>query len=259
MSDSLDRDAATALEATPAVLPFLPALLADIWALGSSPDTAVDLLRRLDLPPQTTRVLDLGCGKGAVAITLARELGFRVTGIDALPAFVEEARRRAADAGVASLCEFQQGDLRDALDRSEQVDVAIYAAVGPILGDQERTVEQLRRVVRPGGYILIDDVFLVDPTSAPPPGYEGYAGHDETIRHLTAHGDMLVQEVISTVPETEAENERNTALIRNRAVALARQQPRHAELFFEFVERQERESYVLETAVASAVWLLRRS
>lgn len=51
------------------------------------------------------RVLDVGCGEGTNAITLAM-LGARVTGIDISPKAIELAERRAEVNGVASRCTF---------------------------------------------------------------------------------------------------------------------------------------------------------
>lgn len=45
------------------------------------------------------KVLDVGCGTGALAIALARE-GFAVTAVDFSPVAIELARARAAEAGV---------------------------------------------------------------------------------------------------------------------------------------------------------------
>ena len=58
-------------------------------------------------PP--ARVLDAPCGIGRHDVHLGR-LGYHVTGIDFAPAFLERARRLAAEFDVAS--EFVQGDLR---------------------------------------------------------------------------------------------------------------------------------------------------
>lgn len=68
MLDNFEIEIAKSLDAKPELLPFIPELVADIWALGSSPDLAVEILKPVDLSPQTTRVLDFGCGKGAVSI-----------------------------------------------------------------------------------------------------------------------------------------------------------------------------------------------
>ena len=78
MNEELDRQVASSLEAPPELLPFIAELLADVDALGSSP-AVVNLLRPLALPRATT--LDLGCGKGAISVNVARELGWHAHGV----------------------------------------------------------------------------------------------------------------------------------------------------------------------------------
>jgi SAM-dependent methyltransferase len=58
--------------------------------------------------PPYGRVLDLGCGTGIHAVTLAKR-GWNVTGIDAVPAALIRARKRARDAGVS--VHFVEGDV----------------------------------------------------------------------------------------------------------------------------------------------------
>ncbi len=62
-----------------------------------------------------SRILDLGCGKGAVAIAMARALGCRVTGIDACAPFIEKARERASALGAADRGRFRGGDIQIAV------------------------------------------------------------------------------------------------------------------------------------------------
>jgi len=255
----LRQDIAQALDATPELLPLVPELLADIWALGSSPERIVDLLRPLKLSSQSTRVLDLGCGKGAVALRLAEELGFHVYGIDGFLPFITEAKARADALGVAGRCHFAVADLRDILVRSRSFDVVIYAAVGNVLGDFRRCVEQLRQTVRAGGYMVIDDGFLAEDRKLERQGYEHYVVHEQTLEQLTAHGDNLIREVITPSREMKAYNRRNTELIRRRAQALARRHPEAADSLRWYVAQQEQESESLETAVTGAIWLLRRT
>jgi len=149
-NESLEEQVAEALETTPELLPFLPELLADLDELGTEVRDIVELLRPRGLPAGA-RVLDLGCGKGTVALALARELGFRVLGVDGFVPFVEEASRHAAERGLAGACEFRQGDLREAVREVGGMDVVMLLAVGRVLGDAAETVEALRRCVRPGG------------------------------------------------------------------------------------------------------------
>ena len=74
----------------PHIVKFIPELLSEIWALGSSPGLLVEWFQDLNLPANT-KVLDLACGKGAVAISLAKTLQFKITGIDYFKPFIIEA------------------------------------------------------------------------------------------------------------------------------------------------------------------------
>src|SRR5688500_10106413 len=55
------------------------------------------------------RVLDLGCGVGRWTRLAARR-GAVVTGVDLSPTMIEEATRRAGEAGLSSRCDFVTGD-----------------------------------------------------------------------------------------------------------------------------------------------------
>jgi cyclopropane fatty-acyl-phospholipid synthase-like methyltransferase len=257
MNERHQQEIAQAFDATPDLLPFIPELLADIWALGSSVEVILDLLRPLGLPAKTTRVLDLGCGKGAVAIALAREFGFQAMGVDFFEPFVKEARERAEKMGVASLCQFVCDDIRDTLGEARDFDVVIYASVGT-LGRLDECMAKLRRCVVPGGYILIDNVFLADPDKVKSPWYEHCADHQETLRRITAYGDVLLREVIIPTEDITALNRKYTELIRRRAEKIAKLHPEAADSLYGYVEKQERESEIMEQTMIGAVWLLQR-
>jgi len=62
-------DLAAYFQVDPAILRFVPELLQDLDALGSDPELVVAWLDEAGLRGPRTRVLDLGCGKGAVAVT----------------------------------------------------------------------------------------------------------------------------------------------------------------------------------------------
>lgn len=258
MTEERRDEIAESLETTPELLPFIPELLADIWVLGSSPDHIVDLLRSLELPRDSTRVLELGCGKGAVAITVAQQLGFRVYGIDLFEPFIREARKRAGKLGVDPLCRFACSDMHDTIRKARGFDVVVYAAVGGLLGTFDECVGKLRRCARPGGYMIIDDGFLSSEEKIKRPGYEHYVSHDETLRQLTAHGDALLREIIVPTEEMQKYNKRSTELIRQAAKGLSNRHPELAEAFTEYVEGQEQECEILETRITGTIWLLKR-
>ncbi len=256
LPQDIDRQIAESLEATPDLLPFLPELLAD-WT--SSPfDELLRFLEPLDLPP-TTRALDLGCDKGAVALALAERLGIHVVAVDAFPPFVEECRRRAEEKRLGHLCEFHCGDLRGWLEQRDPFDVALMIAVGAVLGDQEDTVGALRSCVRPGGYLVIDDGFLAPGCVVKVAGYEAYAEYEETIRRLTAHGDKLITEYLPAPQDMQRIYAVETDAIRRRALQLARKHPDAAPILNQYAARQRTETELAAHAVRSAVWLLQRA
>jgi cyclopropane fatty-acyl-phospholipid synthase-like methyltransferase len=257
MDERQQRELAEAFDATPELLSFIPELLADLWALGGSVEVIVDLLRPLGLPAETTRIVDLGCGKGAAVITLAQEFGFQALGVDLFEPFVQEARERAEEMGIASRCQFVCEDIRNTLSQVRDYDVVIYASVG-VMGKLDECVAKLRQCVHSGGYMLMDNAFLTDPGKVESPWYEHCATHEETLSRLTAHGDALLREVIIPMEDVKALNCKYTELIRRRAESLAKLHPEHADSLYGYVEKQERESEIMETTVTSAVWLLQR-
>ncbi len=237
MTEELNEQISRSLDATPELLPFLPELLADVWALGASVEIIVDLLRQMGLDDPGQRVFDVGCGKGAVAVSLAKEIGCRVYGVDGFEPFIAEARNRATDAGVAELCTFECGDMREAVAQVRDYDAVIYAAHGPTLAGRP-CVEALRQCVQQGGYIVVDDGFLADGVQSRPPGYEDCLPYDRTVAALTAHGDRLVAEVIVSPEKWHADDDRITDLIRRRAAELAVRHPQAASLLDEYVQVQ---------------------
>jgi cyclopropane-fatty-acyl-phospholipid synthase len=76
----------------------------------------VDLVaRKLDLKPGD-RLLDVGCGWGAMGIHAAQHFGSRVVGITLSEPQASYARERARLAGVSDLVEFRVQDFRDVND-----------------------------------------------------------------------------------------------------------------------------------------------
>ena len=141
------KDMAEYFNVTLELLPYVPELLSDIWALGSSPELIVEMLRSLKLSSMSAQVLDLGCGKGAVAITLAKELGFRIHGVDFFEPFILEATKRSKELGLSSLCIFEQSDIRHISARTRNFDIVVYTAVGGVLGSLDKCVERLRQFI----------------------------------------------------------------------------------------------------------------
>ena len=104
MNDDSQKSVADSLETEINLLPYMPYLLQDLWAMGCSADQILGLISNLNLPANSINVLDLGCGKGALSVQIAAKFGFKVTGVDAMPEFLKTAEEKADDYKVTSLC-----------------------------------------------------------------------------------------------------------------------------------------------------------
>jgi SAM-dependent methyltransferase len=247
---------AASFNAPPALVPYLAELLADLSALGSDPDLVVAWLRSRGVGPDK-RVLDLGCGKGAVSVAVAAALGATVQGVDAYAPFIDEARRLAGERGVSALCDFRVGNLRDVLAGGDEYDAVLYLSVGDVLGTPRETVGALRRGVRKGGLMVINEACrLAGPIDFP--GYAHLLGHEDTLAQLTAHGDRLLAERLVTPEEMRAQNRSYQSCIERRGRALGAREPGLARDIDAYVAAQRRECAILERNVQVASWLLER-
>jgi SAM-dependent methyltransferase len=112
---------------------------------------AFAFLERL-APAPGTRMLDVGCGAGQIAIPAARA-GVRVTGIDLAANLVAQARERARDEGLPVA--FEQGDA-EALPYADASFDLVVSLIGAMFAPRpERVAAELVRVCRPGGRIVM--------------------------------------------------------------------------------------------------------
>src|SRR5688572_15403253 len=97
-----------------------------------------------------SRVLDVACGNGNASLAAARRW-CQVTGVDFVPALVEQARVRAAAERLPAT--FQVGDA-EALDFPDASFDYVLSTFGVMFApDQERAARELARVCKPGGKI----------------------------------------------------------------------------------------------------------
>src|SRR6202041_531296 len=99
-------------------------------------------------------VLDIGCGWGGMALTLARDYGARVTGITLSTEQLAEARNRAEAEGLADRVSFELLDYR-AMDRrfDRIVSVGMFEHVG--VGYYRTFFDTVRRCLNPDGVALL--------------------------------------------------------------------------------------------------------
>ena len=259
MNKQTELSPAKSLETTSKFLPYLPELLIDLWELGCSLDQIVEMVERLKLPPDKTKILDLGCGKGAVSITLAQKFEFRATGVDASKSFLEVAIQKAKEFKVSDLCHFEFGDIREFTKTERDFDLVIYASLGNVLGDYKEIVENLRKMVHSGGYILIDDGFLRDVSKIDREGYEHYFQHDIVIEQLASFGDKIIQEVIVPDETIRSINHAYLDAIKKRSKEFLQKKPELKEAVSEYIKNQETECEIIDKHVTGAVWLIQKN
>ncbi len=109
-------------------------------------------------------VLDLACGTGDLAVTIARALpAVHVTAVDASPQMIVEANVRLADttrdADVAARIRTMLGDMMalDCADASMDLVVAGYGVRN--VPDAAGAVREMARVLRPGGVLVTLDFY----------------------------------------------------------------------------------------------------
>ncbi len=128
----------------------------------------VALLAGLDLGP-TDHVLDVGCGIGGPARTIAAEAGCRVDGVDLTPEFIAAATVLSERTGLGELTSFAVGTAMSLDADDDTYDVATVLHVAMNIEDKPALMRELSRVVRPGGMVVVYDVMRVGDGEVPYP------------------------------------------------------------------------------------------
>jgi len=143
-------------------------------------DRIVDLL---DMP-KGADVLEIGCGWGALAATLARECGARVTGLTLSAEQLAFAREHAAALGVAEQTDLRLQDYRDVGGRFDRiVSIEMIEAVGEAYWPTY--FETLRRRLKPGGVAVLQAITIADSQ------FESYRRGADFIQRCIFPGGML--------------------------------------------------------------------
>lgn len=105
--------------------------------------------------PTAARVIEVGCGTGAVARDLARRPNVReVVGLDPSPAFLAKARELAAD--ILTL-RFEEGDARALPYEDGAFDAVVFHTCLCHVPDSKKALAEAFRVLRGGGQLAVFD------------------------------------------------------------------------------------------------------
>jgi demethylmenaquinone methyltransferase/2-methoxy-6-polyprenyl-1,4-benzoquinol methylase len=110
------------------------------------------------------RVLDVAAGTGLVTQALVRAYGCRVVGLDQSEDMLAAARRRLdGDAGLAARVELMRGEAEALPFADAEFDHLTFTYLLRYVDDPAATLNELARVVRPGGRVASLEFGLPDP------------------------------------------------------------------------------------------------
>ena len=107
------------------------------------------------------RVVDVGCGAGIDSLIASSMIGAhgRVIGVDMTPAMLEKARASAAQMGATNV-DFRDGYAEALPVEDEWADVVISNGVMNLFPDKLAGLQEMARVLRPGGRLQIADILV---------------------------------------------------------------------------------------------------
>ncbi len=119
---------------------------------------------RLQLP-EGSSVLDIGCGKGGPGLTLAQDLKLKLTGIDLIPAAIEQANTFKEKFDLAYPAHFEVGEFYDIPLPDQSMDAVISFDSIWVVQDKLEALRKVKRVMKPGAKFIFThwDLTNVEP------------------------------------------------------------------------------------------------
>ena len=255
-SKTLEESVIMAMDGSdPGLIPFLPYILQDCWEIGTDPNTMIDLVRKHAQNYSNLKVLDLGCGKGAVSVKIAQEFKCDCFGIDAIKEFIAEANRKAKEYGVEHCCHFEVGDIRERVKSLKGFDIIILGSIGPVFGDYSQTLGSLKECITDDGIIIIDDGYIENDSD--------YTHHlvqkrDVVYRQISVSGMKLIDEIVFDRDYIKDSYDAIYESLKKRCLELIEKFPEKATLFKNYIKKQEEENFVLEKKIVCAVMVVKK-
>lgn len=239
--------------ANPQIYPYLPYILQDLWELGTDPQLVLALVSR-HVKRSPLKILDLGCGKGAVSINLAKNLNCSVLGIDGLSEFILEAQMFAEKHKVADHCVFEVADAREKISEIKGFDLVILGAVGQILGTLNQTLSKIATALNPEGFVVMDDGWVEDDYSGV---YQRCHKKSDFYKMIEDAGFELVDEFRFDSDSMNEANRRIHEPLTKRVIELIQREPEKRTVFEEYLKSQEYEISMMSGDVKCTLCLLK--
>jgi len=253
---TIEESVLTAMDCTDSeILPYLPYILQDFWAISSEPNVMIGLIKKHSSDINNLKVLDLGCGKGVVSINIAKLMNCECHGIDAIPEFISFSTSKADEYGVGHLCKFEAGDIREKIRILGKYDVIILGAIGQVFGDYFETLTTLNNNLKDGGIIIIDDGYIEDENSFK---HDQVFSKSDLKKQISDAVMQLLDEVDVSGDKNVTENydtEYNNLL--KRCQELIAKYPDKAEIFINYCDQQKKEYENMKTEIKCSTMVIK--
>src|SRR5262249_8004096 len=116
-------------------------------------DTALGWIQNLGLHPRA-RILEAGCGAGLITSALARD-GYTVDALDSTMAMLQMTQHAAAHHRVRDRVRIHAADVHAPPCQARRFDLVIGIGVIPWLHSECLALQEMERVLKAGGYLLV--------------------------------------------------------------------------------------------------------
>lgn len=221
----------------------------------------------LDLP-RGARIVDAGCGKGEFLRRLVLRTGGSGLGIEASPYTAREARRRAGDLAPGADIAIKERKAEDHVStlEPESFDAALCVGASWIWNGWRGTLEALRGLAKPGGYVVLGEPYWA---REPSPEYLAFMKDQEGVDRetftspeaLVAGAAGLGMELCWMRGSTRQEWDRYETLQMAALDRFARDEPGHPDL--EEIRRRKRKDIEVylrwgREELGFALWVFRK-